>query len=204
MPRPSLVIFDMDEVLCHYEVGKRWRYLADLAGITARDVRAALWDSGFEEEADAGGYTNAKDYLSEFATRLGYPINRYQWLEARRIAMTPNTDVLDIASAIKKHASLAIYTNNGPMVKDNIHILIPETAPLFDLQFCSYEFGTKKPDPNSFTQLLKHLNRKPEDCWFIDDKRSNVEGARIAGLLGHHYRHADLLADEARQLGFEL
>jgi glucose-1-phosphatase len=202
--RPSLVIFDMDDVLCHYEVGKRWRYLADLAGITARDVRAALWDSGFEEEADAGGYTNPKEYLTEFAKRLGYPLNRQQWLEARRIAMTPKDDVLDIARAIKKHASLAIYTNNGPLVKDNIHILIPETAKIFDLQFCSYEFGTKKPDPNSFTQLIKHLGKKPEDCWFIDDKRSNVEGARIAGLLGHHFRHADLLADNARELGFEL
>jgi glucose-1-phosphatase len=204
MALPTLVIFDMDEVLCHYEVGKRWRYLAELANTTARDVRAALWDSGFEEQADAGGYTDTKEYLVEFAKRLGYPINRQQWLDARRIAMAPNTEVLDIARAIKRQAALAIYTNNGPMVKGNIHSLIPETAPIFDLQFCSYEFGTKKPDPESFLRLLKHLQREPAECWFIDDKLSNVEGARLAGLQGHHYRHANLLANEAVALGFQL
>jgi glucose-1-phosphatase len=203
MLRPSLVIFDMDEVLCHYEVGKRWRHLADLAGTTARDVRAALWDSGFEEDADAGGYANPKEYLAEFAKRLGYPINRQQWLEARRIAMTPNTEVIDIARAIKRDASLAIYTNNGPLVKDNIGILIPETAKIFDLQFCSYEFGTKKPDPESFTRLVNHIGKRPEDCWFIDDKRSNVQGAVMAGLRGHHFRHVEFLREDAQLMGFD-
>jgi glucose-1-phosphatase len=54
MALPQLVIFDMDDVLCHYDLGRRLRYIASLADTTARDVRAAIWDSGFEELADAG------------------------------------------------------------------------------------------------------------------------------------------------------
>jgi glucose-1-phosphatase len=204
MPRPSLVIFDMDDVLCHYQLGKRLRYLADIADTTARDVRAALWDSGFEEDSDAGGYPDPDVYLAEFQKRLGFQLSRAQWLEARREAMTANEDVLAIARAIKKDAVIAIYTNNGPLVKDHLDILLPEAATIFDLRFCSYEFGTKKPDPESFTRLVTFLDRRPEDCWFIDDKKSNVQGARLAGLKGHHFRHADLLAEEARELGFKL
>jgi glucose-1-phosphatase len=204
MPRPTLVIFDMDDVLCHYELGKRLRYLATLADCTARDVRAAIWDSGFEGESDAGGYPDGEIYLNEFRRRLGYPISVAQWVEARREAMSPNWPVLDLAKAISKDASIAIYTNNGPLVKDNIGALLPEAAAIFDLRFCSYEFGTKKPDPESFTRLVKHLGKKPEDCWFIDDKKSNVEGARIAGLLGHHFRHAPELLEEAKTLGFSI
>jgi glucose-1-phosphatase len=204
MPRPSLVIFDMDDVLCHYQLGKRLRYLATIADTTARDVRAALWDSGFEGDSDAGGYPDSENYLTEFRKRLSFPLTREQWLEARREAMTANEDVLTIASAIKKHATIAIYTNNGPLVKEHLGLLLPEAAAIFDLHFCSYEFDTKKPDPESFTRLVKTLNRVPQDCWFIDDKKSNVQGARLAGLQAHHFRHADLLADEARTLGFEL
>jgi HAD superfamily hydrolase (TIGR01509 family) len=204
MLRPSLVIFDMDDVLCHYQLGKRLRYLADIANTTARDVRAALWDSGFEELADAGGYTDADIYLAEFAKRLGFDLTKQQWLEARRLAMTPYSEVLDIAKAVKRDATIAIFTNNGPLVKDNIDYLLPEAAALFALRFCSYEFGTKKPDPESFTRLVKALNKKPDDCWFIDDKRSNVQGAVMAGLRGHHFRHAEDLAEEARELGFTL
>jgi glucose-1-phosphatase len=202
MPRPTLVIFDMDDVLCHYELGKRLRYLAALADCSARDVRAAIWDSGFEGESDAGGYPDGEIYLSEFQRRLGYPISVAQWLEARRDAMSPNWPVLNLAKAISKDATIAIYTNNGPLVKNNIDTLLPEAAAIFDLRFCSYEFGTKKPDPESFTRLVKHLGKRPEDCWFIDDKKSNVEGARIAGLLAHHFRHAPELIEEAKGLGF--
>jgi FMN phosphatase YigB (HAD superfamily) len=51
---------------------------------------------------------------------------------------------------------------------------------------------------------VNYLGRKPEECWFIDDKRSNVQGARLAGLIGHHFRHVEDLAHDARQLGFEI
>lgn len=202
--RPSLVIFDMDDVLCHYELGKRLRYLAALANTTARDVRAALWDSGFEEAADAGGYPDPAEYLAEFGTRLGYPISETEWVEARRHAMSANSEVLVVAALLKAQADLAIYTNNGPIVKNNLQHLLPEAALIFQQRFCSYEFGTKKPDPRSFTRLVESLGRKPDECWFIDDKKSNVEGARIAGLTGHHYRNPGLLIEEGRRLGFEL
>ncbi len=202
--RPSLVIFDMDDVLCRYELGKRLRHLAALAGTTARDVRAALWDSGFEDASDAGGFPDPKQYLEEFGKRLGYPISEAEWVAARRHAMTANTEVLVVAALLKAQAEVAIYTNNGPIVKNNIDHLLPEAALIFTQRFCSYEFGTKKPDPESFTRLVKSLGREPSACWFIDDKKSNVEGARLAGLHGHHYRHAAQLIEAGRQLGFEL
>jgi glucose-1-phosphatase len=204
MPRPSLVIFDMDDVLCHYRLGSRLRYLANLAGTTARDVRAALWDSGFEDAADAGDYPDKAQYLTAFGEHLGYPITEDEWLAARRHAMSANTDVLVIATLIKSQADVAIFTNNGPIVKDRLEQLLPEAAAIFPRRFCSYEFGSKKPDPAIFTRLVASLGRAPSDCWFIDDKRSNVQGARLAGLTGHHFRHAELLTEEARQLGFHL
>lgn len=204
MQRPSLVIFDMDDVLCHYDLGRRLRVLAALAGTTARDVRAAIWDSGFESEADAGGYPDPDDYLKEFGQRLGFPITRQQWLAARREAMSAKEDVFEIARAISKQAPLAIYTNNGPLVKEHLEELLPPVKPLFSLQFCSYEFDTKKPDPESFVRLMTKLERRAEDCWFIDDKKSNVEGARIAGLNAHHFRNAELLKAAAADQGFEV
>ncbi len=194
----------MDDVLCHYEVGRRLRILAALADTTARDVRAAVWDSGFEEEADAGGYPDPDEYLAEFGRRLGYPITREQWIFARREAMTPKEDVFAIARTLSTQTTLAIYTNNGPIVKQHIDELLPPVKGVFALRFCSYEFGTKKPDPASFTALSEFLKRHPEDCWFIDDKKSNVEGARIAGLRGHHFRNSALLREDARQMGFVL
>ncbi|MBG1233427.1 HAD family hydrolase [Aestuariivirga litoralis] len=204
MTRPELVIFDMDDVLCHYDLGRRLRALAKLADVTARDVRAAVWDSGFEDLADQGGYSEIEHYLNEFSKRIGRTITLDQWIAARSEAMTPNHEVLAVAQKIATQAKLAIYTNNGPVVKNHLDLLFPEAAAIFDMRFCSYEFGTKKPDPESYRRLLKALHREPAQCWFIDDKKSNVEGARIAGLRAHHYTGFAKFASEAAAQGFEL
>jgi glucose-1-phosphatase len=204
MPKPELVIFDMDDVLCHYDLGRRLRRLAALADATARDVRAALWDSGFEDASDAGAYPDPDEYLAEFGKRLGYPISRDEWIEARREAMVPKDDVLDIAQTLSSQTQLAIYTNNGPIVKQHLSELLPGIGVIFPMRFCSYEFGTKKPDPDSFRRLVEHVGKDAGACWFIDDKKSNVEGARIAGLRGHHFRHANLLREDAVSIGFDV
>jgi glucose-1-phosphatase len=204
MARPEFVIFDMDDVLCHYDLGRRLRILAGLAGTTARDVRAAIWDSGFEDASDAGGYPDAAEYLQEFGARLGYAISREEWIAARREAMIAKHDVLALAKTVSRIVPIAIFTNNGPLVKQHLEELFPEAAAIFPQRFCSYEFNTKKPDPQSYVRLVTTLGMAPGKCWFIDDKRSNVIGARMAGLMAHHFRGYDSLAAEARAQGFAI
>jgi putative hydrolase of the HAD superfamily len=201
MTTPRLVIFDMDDVLCHYSLGRRLRYLGQLAGKSARDVQAAIWDSGFEGESDSGGYPDAEDYLREFGERLGYPITRTEWVDARRLSMTPRHDVLSLAKDIGARAELAVFTNNGPVVEQEFETLFPEAAPIFARRFCSYQFATKKPDPAVYTRLLAKLDIPPSETWFVDDKRSNVQGARLAGLRAHHFTGFAPLHAEAAALG---
>ena len=202
--RPSLVIFDMDDVLCHYDLGRRLRLLASLAGTTARDVRAALWDSGFEDEADAGAYPDAVQYLNAFNQRLGHEISQDEWISARRVSMVPMAETLAMARAVAMQAEVALFTNNGPLVKAHFADLFPAAAAIFKTVHCSFEFGTKKPDPEAYRRLLERLGRHPAQVFFTDDKRSNVQGARLAGLAAHHFRNAALLADDLRQRGFSL
>ena len=201
---PRLVIFDMDDVLCHYDLGRRLRALSQISGKMPRDIRAAIWDSGFEDDADSGGYPDADVYLAEFSYRIGHTITRQQWIAARRESMIASFDVLTLAESIGTAARIAIYTNNGPIVKSSLDELFPEAAAIFKERYCSYEFGTKKPDPQSFTKLLAKISVSPADTWFIDDKRSNVQGARLAGLKAHHFRSYEPLVKEARNFGFEI
>ena len=201
---PRLVIFDMDDVLCRYDLGRRLRALSQISGKMPRDIRAAIWDSGFEDDADSGGYPDANVYLAEFSYRIGHPVTRQQWIAARRESMIPSSEVLALAEAIGKFSRLAIYTNNGPIVKSSLDELFPEAAAIFKERYCSYEFGTKKPDPGSFTKLLAEIKISPADTWFIDDKRSNVQGARLAGLKAHHFRSYEALAKDVKSMGFAI
>jgi len=194
----------MDDVLCHYDLGRRLRALSQISGKTPRDIRAAIWDSGFEDDADSGGYPDADVYLAEFSYRIGHTITRQQWIAARRESMIPSSDVLALAKSIGKFSRLAIYTNNGPIVKSSLDELFPEAAAIFKERYCSYEFGTKKPDPDSFTRLLGEIKIPPGDTWFIDDKRSNVQGAKLAGLKAHHFRSYEALVKDVKSMGYEI
>ena len=199
---PRLVIFDMDDVLCHYDLGKRLRALSRLSGKTPRDIRSAIWDSGFEDESDSGRFTTGDAYLAEFGNKLGYPISREEWIEARRDAMEPFAEVLAFARHTAASHEIFIYTNNGPLMKESLGPLFPEAHAIFGGRiFCSYEFGTKKPDPASYRRLLDHIGAAPEEAWFIDDKKSNVEGARIAGLHATKFISYEKLEAEALRRG---
>lgn len=202
--KPDTVIFDMDDVLCRYDLGRRLRALARITGKTPRDIRAAIWDSGFEEAADSGGYPDPRIYLAEFGQRIGYRITEEQWVEARREAMQPWPDMLSLAEAIGRQARIAIYSNNGPLTRATLDQLFPELCAIFREHYHSFEFGMKKPSPQSFTRLMERMGTDPARCWFIDDKRSNVMGAKIAGLRGHLFRSREKLVPEARALGFDL
>lgn len=200
--RPAAVIFDMDDVLCRYDLGKRLRVLSLLTGKTPRDIRAAIWDSGFEDAADSGGYSDPDHYLAEFSRRIGHELTRAEWVAARREAMQPWPNMLALAARIGEQARIAIYTNNGPLTKATMRELFPDLAGIFGEHYYSFEFGTKKPDPASYTRLLERMGEHPSRCYFIDDKRSNVAGARLAGLRGHHFRKPAQLIPDLLALGF--
>ena len=196
----KLIIFDMDDVLCKYDLGARLRSLSRLSGQTPRDIRAAIWDSGFEDEADAGKIP-VENYLHQFGTRLGYPISEDEWVEARKACMTAWPNMLAHAKRMGEKFKIALYTNNGPLTRKALPKIFPEAHALFgEKAFFSYQFNTKKPDPEAYRRLIAHLEVKPEEAWFIDDKLSNVEGARIAGLMAHHFRSEADFIEDARAL----
>jgi putative hydrolase of the HAD superfamily len=202
--RPEAVIFDMDDVLCRYDLGRRLRALSRITGKMPRDIRAAIWDSGFEDQADSGGYPDPDHYLSEFGRRLGHEISRAEWVAARRDSMQPWPDMLALAEKIGGQARIAIFSNNGPLTKASLPDLFPEVTAIFQEHYHSFEFGTKKPDPASYTKLMARMELDPRRCCFIDDKRSNVSGARIAGLAVHHFRSREQLIPDLLGLGFSL
>ena len=74
MPVITMVVFDMDGVLCRYRIERRLARLASWSGQSAEAIHAAIWGSGFEDEAERGGLS-ADEYLRGFGERLGYPIS---------------------------------------------------------------------------------------------------------------------------------
>ncbi|WP_439364791.1 HAD family hydrolase [Bradyrhizobium sp. DASA03005] len=183
----KLVLFDMDNVLCDYDRGKRVACLAELAGTTSEAVHAAIWDSGFEALGDSGAL-EAADYLRGFGERIGYPLSLDEWVEARRRSMEADRAMLEIAGSLRQTVDIAVLTNNTTLVADHIDTLLPDLRPLFGSRiYASAQFKTAKPDPRCYRLCLSDLDVRPEAVLFVDDLAANVAGARKAGLFAHHH-----------------
>jgi putative hydrolase of the HAD superfamily len=198
---PALVIFDMNDVLCRYDLDERLKALSRISGRSARDIKAAIWDSGFEDESDAGRYADAQAYLEEFSRRLGAKLTSAQWIEACRAAIIPDPGAIDLARRMKSRTRLALFSNNGPLMKQSLAEVFPEAQRIFGHAFyCSCEFKARKPDPAAYARLVEALGFTPQACFYIDDKLSNVKGAERAGLRGHHFTSPAGLVGAARNL----
>lgn len=190
MPRPALVLFDLDDVLVGYDHRTRIETMARRTGTDARRVHRALFESGVEAAADRGEL-DGDGTLEAFARELGAPVTLEDWIHARAAGMSPRPDVRALAQAASTHAAVAVLTNNGLLLRDHLDRMHPPLFPLFTGRVhCSAQYRRSKPDPEIYRQCLATLGVKPSHALFIDDKAANAEGARTAGLHAHHYTDA--------------
>ncbi len=191
----TAVIFDMDGVLCRYHFDRRLARLSELTGVAPDVINDVIWKQGFDEEGDAGRYS-ADEYLRLFCERIGAPLTKDEWLDARAVSIEPDREMLDLARGLKGEVTLSLLTNNGPLLKESFDRVFPEAAEIFgEHAHFSCEFAACKPDPLVFRRLVEHLGVDPATTLFIDDNASYVAGAREAGLQAHHFQSAAALKE---------
>lgn len=184
----DLVLFDLDDVLVDYSHEVRCRTLGERIGRDADAVRAALFESGLERQADLGRI-DPEDVPRVLSETLAAPVTLADCVAARAAAMTPRRALGDLIAALAARCRLAVLTNNGLMVRDHFATLCPPFAAHFAGHVhCSAMYGIAKPDPAVFAHCAEALGVAPSRVLFIDDKAENAAGAVRAGMSGHHYQ----------------
>jgi HAD superfamily hydrolase (TIGR01509 family) len=178
----NAVVFDMDGVLCHYRIERRLALLAAWSGRSPDAIHAAIWRSGFEDQAERG-VVSADDYLKGFGERMGYPLSAAQWVEARKVAMEPDLTVVSLARQLSSDRPVGMFTNNPLLLKRHIAEVFPAVPDIFGPRAVfSAELGRSKPDPEAFRRLATRLEVAPHEILYLDDDATYVAGAREAGL----------------------
>jgi len=181
------IIFDMDGVLCHLDDDARLNHLREATGRTVTEICGAIFESGFEDESDRGAYS-AGGYLEEFGHRLNTDLRVEDWVQYRKTGMTPIRESLEVAARLAGSHKLALLTNNGLLLIQEIDVIFPELRRTFGQHlYCSAHFGVQKPEPEVFLQACRRLGSNPAKTLMIDDVEANVAGARAASLYGYHF-----------------
>jgi putative hydrolase of the HAD superfamily len=187
------LLLDFDGVLVRHARHLRVRHLAASTGRSAAQVQAALFDSGLEQQHDAG--LDSTLYLQRLGAALGSTVSIGQWQDARIAASSPQAGVIERVERIARDLPIAILTNNGALMAQTIPRILPTLAEaLHGRILCSGALGGRKPDPAVFVRAMTLLGARAGRTLFIDDLFVNVRGARQAGL------HAETAAD-SRSVG---
>lgn len=90
------------------------------------------------------------------------------------------------ADAKEKGFRLYVLSN----ASDAFYRYFPNFRPLdyFDGIVVSADVHIIKPDIRIYQYLMEKYSLKPEECFFIDDREDNVEGAKNAGMNGAVFR----------------
>jgi len=194
----ALVLFDLNGVLYRYDRDARIGALASATNAPPAAIKAAIWDSGYEDSGDAGAM-DADAYLHGFGAQMGTALTEADWVAALQAAITPIPETLALVPRIRTGVICAVLTNNNLLVQRHFAALYPEVATrVGNRAYVSAEFGARKPDPGAYRGCLARLGVEPAAALFIDDSQANVAGAHSAGLAAHHTTSpADLAAELA-------
>lgn len=199
--RPALVVFDVDQVLFRFTKRVRLANLVRLTGLPAARIQAAIWDSGFDDECDAGVH-DAEGCLRGTCERLGVQLSAEALMGARFAGMRPNNAVWRLVEQVGRVAQIATLSNNNALLKRELPRRFPQVAQHFgeNLYFSS-DFRIGKPHREVFQRLLEWLGQTPQRTLFVDDMAQYIAGARAAGLLTHHFTSARALAADLHARG---
>jgi putative hydrolase of the HAD superfamily len=109
----------------------------------------------------------------------------------------PHHETLALMKALAKNeVYLMGVLNNESFELNQYRIERFELARYFDVFISSCYVGLQKPDDRIYALALRLIQRRPEECLFIDDRAPNLEPAKRLGIRTIHYRSVTQLREE--------
>ncbi|WP_028926451.1 HAD family hydrolase [Pseudonocardia acaciae] len=191
------VVFDYGGVISRHT--EALPALAGRLGAGTDEFAAAYWAG---RDLYDRGCTDL-EYWRSIGAELGVDVDERTSAELTEIDIdgwlrTDEDTVALLAELADAGARLALLSN-APSSFGRVASRQPWTAHFRHLVF-SGDLRLAKPDPQIWTALLADLRADAANCLFVDDRQTNVDGARRAGMHGRLWSSAARLRPEL--LGF--
>jgi epoxide hydrolase-like predicted phosphatase len=195
----TAVAFDFGGVLTHSAFGGLRDYERELG--LAPDTLVREFRDGPEMARLEVGETTARDFFKHVCVSTERAHGRR--LDIRRLAAAAgegerlNPGMLTLVDQVRQHCPTALVTNNVAAAGWR------DTFPfeLFSVVIDSSDVGVRKPDPAIYLELLRRVDRRPEQVAFVDDLPRNVDAAAALGLAPVLFTDEDSCRAELVRLG---
>ena len=182
------IVFDMGQVMI------RWNpeYYLD-QGQFPKEDREALLKEVFRSvqwvQLDRGSITLEEGHAI-MCSRLPKHLHSAAWeyaIDWYRWPMVPMPGMAELVRELKgKGYGIYLLSNCSTPLRQHVH-RIPGIE-VFDGIFISSEHRLLKPQHEIFEKFFDTFSLKPEECFFVDDAVTNIEGALECGMEGFVFR----------------
>ncbi|MEJ2743383.1 MAG: HAD-IA family hydrolase [Gammaproteobacteria bacterium] len=122
------------------------------------------------------------------------------WLEPYSFPMDGMSDIL---KKLSNKYQLILLSNVDGVYWETIESRHKELE-IFDVRLLSFEMGVSKPDRAAFLNAVSVSDAELPDCFFVDDKKENIEVALSLGLKAHHFTGVPRLLTAFEEQSIEL
>lgn len=200
MSRPSVVLFDLGNVLVYLRLERFWDALHEPDAERRQRVGHDLREMGKVYEA---GRMTTEEFRKEAMRIVGNHASADIERAFLGVLPEPVEGMEQLVRTISAQASTALVSNTNPLHFDHCLRTAPALKHLKRF-YLSYELKALKPDPAFYAGVVQGEGRTASEMLFIDDLPENVAGAIAAGMQGVIFRGIEGLRGELRSMGFEI
>jgi putative hydrolase of the HAD superfamily len=198
---PKFLYFDLGKVLLDFSVNQMLDQMAAVAGVTADQVRAVLFDNGLMRQHETGRLSS-REFYEAFCTATQTLPDFDRLAMAAADIFTLIRPMLPLVAQLRQAGyRMGILSNTCETHWPHCHRRYRIVAEAFDVFALSYQIGALKPDAAIFHAAAELAGCRPEEIFFVDDIAGHVAGARAVGFDAVQFTTAESLARELRIRG---
>lgn len=198
------VYFDFGNVLFTFDHRRAARQMAEVAGVRAERVWEIVFDGDLEQRYEAG-QISSDEFYEAFCRATDTRPDRDRLLRAAGAIFELNTPIVPVVAQLQSAGYRTGVLSNTcechwEYCIDGKFALLPGA---FEQLILSYEVGAMKPEAKIYDAAIEAAGVRPEEIFFIDDRRENVDGALAAGMDAVLFQSPQQCADELQRRGLD-
>jgi putative hydrolase of the HAD superfamily len=195
------LIFDLGNVLVFFDHRIVLERLVKICNFSADEIRIAFFKSDIMQRYMTGRISS-EHFFSEVQEKLNLRCNLHEFGLIFSDIFTPNQPVIDLVHQLSEKYPLFLLSDTNEFHFEFVQKNYP-VLQVFRYHTLSYRVGSSKPGAEIFNHAIKQTGFAPHELIFIDDLKTNAEGAQAVGIQGIWFRDDLQLKRDLKRLGIE-